>query len=265
MDSDSGVDENRKKIISIFIEKVQGKKSEIDEFTATHNGKKGYWLEEQMGIEHDARNEPDLLEHELKDDTTGKTSFGDWSADYYIFKNNEYNTFKGMDNSAARDKFMKIFGQPSPRQEGKYCWSGKPIPKINEVNSFGEKLVIDESNNVVIKYFFSKDSREDKQTLIPSEFQKDDLLIVRWDSDSLRSKVENKFNQMGWFKCMKNSDDVYDSIVFGDPMNYETWLGHVADGNIFFDSGMIQGNSRNYSQWRASNSFWMKLVVSRYP
>ena len=35
-------------------------------------------------------------------------------------------------------------------------------------------------------------------------------------------------------------------------------------GDIFFDSGMYQGNNRNYSQWRSANWFWEELVYERY-
>ena len=72
----------------------------------------------------------------------------------------------------------------------------------------------------------------------------------------LRQRVEDKFNQMGWFKCMQDDNGAYNSIVFGDPINFETFMRFVRDGSIFFDSGMYQGNNRPYSQWRANNRFW---------
>ena len=257
--------ENRRKIVELYMKNVHGKRPDTSSYTNDHDGREGHWLEHQMGVKPNASNDADLFEHEMKNTTTSKTSYGDWSADYYIFKDKEYDTFKDTDNRTSRDKFMKIFGQPRPSGKDGYSWSGKPIPKINEVNSFGVELVIDSSNNVVFRYLFSKDTRKNKQALVPAEFQAKDVIIARWDADSLGAKVENKFNQMGWFKCVKNSDGEYDSIVFGDPMNYEAWLQHVANGDIFFDSGMHQGNARNYSQWRASNSFWEKLVTDRYP
>ena len=100
---------------------------------------------------------------------------------------------------------------------------------------------------------------------MPASFQKDCLIIARWDAESLKKKVESKFNNMGWFKCLKNKQGIYDLIVFGDPMDYDTWIDYVSKGDIFFDSGMYTGNPRPYSQWRANNSLWDKLEVSRHP
>jgi len=54
---------------------------------------------------------------------------------------------------------------------------------------------------------------------------------------------------------------IYDRIVFGDPINYKKWINGVERGEIFFDSGMYQGNKRPYSQWRAANSYWENLIT----
>ena len=48
-------------------------------------------------------------------------------------------------------------------------------------------------------------------------------------------------------------------------MNFDNWLDLVRKGVVFFDSGMYEGNSRNYSQWRANNSYWESLIVREYP
>ena len=80
----------------------------------------------------------------------------------------------------------------------------------------------------------------------------------------MRNKVENKFNKSGWFKCKMNADGAYANIVFGDPINYSVWLRDVKKGLIYFDSGMYQGNNRNYSQWRADNSYWDLLVTETH-
>ncbi len=80
----------------------------------------------------------------------------------------------------------------------------------------------------------------------------------------MRRHVESKFNDKGWFKCEKNTDGVYISIAFGDPITFDDWIKSVKLGLVFFDSGMYQGNPRNYSQWRANNAFWENLVTSRY-
>ena len=94
--------------------------------------------------------------------------------------------------------------------------------------------------------------------------QQEHLILARWNRDWMKAKVERKFNQKGWFKCLKNNEGVYSKIVFGEPMTYENWLEGVREGLIFFDSGMYQTNPRNYSQWRAYNAYWDNLVIESY-
>ncbi|WP_268544021.1 LlaMI family restriction endonuclease [Candidatus Nitrosotenuis cloacae] len=257
MPSKDRILEIRKEIIGIYVKNVHGKRPDTGTYNSKHDGKGGHWLERQMGLAHNNRTAPDLLDHEMKNDTTSKTTFGDWSADYYIFKDD------GFDIS--RDKFLKIFGHPNPEKGGRYSWSGEPVPKIGVINSFGQGLFIDEHRNIVARYSYSKDTRPDKSSLVPEVCRMENLTIARWDADSLKAKVEKKFNRMGWFKCLRDKDGVYRSIVFGDPISYETWLKFVLSGDIFFDSGMYSGNPRPYSQWRANNSLWDKLVVMRFP
>jgi len=57
---------------------------------------------------------------------------------------------------------------------------------------------------------------------------------------------------------------VYTKIIFGEPINFKTWILGVKKGLIFFDSGMHVGNKRPYSEWRASNKYWVSLVTSSY-
>jgi hypothetical protein len=80
---------------------------------------------------------------------------------------------------------------------------------------------------------------------------------------SLKNSVEKKFNNEGWFKCIKENG-VYTKIVFGAPLNFTKWITGVEKGLIFFDSGMYDGNSRNYSQWRANNKYWESLIISTH-
>ena len=76
-------------IVRIFSENVLGRIPDSSQSNIKHDGKEGHWLEKQMGIAHNRATEPDLLGFEMKNATGGKTTFGDWSADYYIFKNPE--------------------------------------------------------------------------------------------------------------------------------------------------------------------------------
>ena len=67
--------EIREKIIKRFMKNVYGKTSEISRANQRHDGKKGHWLEKQMGLKPNASNTPDLWGYEMKNDTTSKTSF----------------------------------------------------------------------------------------------------------------------------------------------------------------------------------------------
>ena len=248
---------DKEAIIRLFDERVRGRRPETDSFNQRHDGKGGHWLEAQMGIQANSSNSPDLLGYEMKNDTSSKTSFGDWSANYYIFKrNNAY--------GLSRSEFLRIFGKPNVLKCGRHSWSGEPCHNIKNINKFGQFLMVDDQNNIHAKYSYSKDERSEKVLIVPDELKVDNLTIARWDSAKLRLKVENKFNKKGWFKCLRDSSGMYRSIVFGGPISFETWIGLVKAGDIYFDSGMYDGNRRPYSQWRADNSLWNKLVISKH-
>jgi hypothetical protein len=209
-----------------------------------------------MGIAHNGNNAPDIDGFEMKNHTTSKTTFGDWSPNIAIFK--------GKDKLITRDEFLSIFGAPNIEKEGRFSWSGKPCPKIGNFNDFGQKLEIDSDNNILALYSFKEDKRNNKKKIVPKQFQIDNLVLVRWDADKMKIKVERKFNNLGWFKCNKNTEGIYTSIVFGNPINFDTWIKGVKKGLIFFDSGMYQGNIRPYSQWRANNNYWESLITDTY-
>lgn len=258
------------RIVEIFKQKVLNKKADTSLSHEGHDGKKGHWLEKQMGVSHNRKTAPDLLGYEMKDGTSSKISFGDWSADYYIFNDATYADLSKPMLQRRNTQFLYVFGKPNPhktgtRPEGRYSWSGEPIPKIDQTNAYGVSLVVDDSDNVVISYHYEQDQRTNKAHIVPSNMQQNDLIIVRWDAASLRKKVNDKFNQKGWFVCKKGADGSYNQIAFGDPIPFEAWLDMVKDGEIFFDSGMYETNARPYSQWRANNSTLEKLFVRRYP
>lgn len=245
------------KIVELFNKNVKGKKSDTSTSNIKHAGKEGHWLETQMNIAHNADNLPDILGFEMKNETTSKTTFGDWSADYYIYHDNNY--------GLTRDEFIKTFGKSNLKKLGRYSWSGEPCPsKIGEYNNYGQIMVVDEDKSISIIYSYEKDKRPNKQDIIPLDIQKNNLIIVKWEASSLKNKVEKKFNNCGWFKCLKDNDGTYSRIVFGNPINFETWIGGVINGLIFFDSGMYQGNTRNYSEWRAYNNYWNSLITESY-
>lgn len=247
---------DKERIIALFNKNVRGKKSDTTAANIKHAGREGHWLEEQMGIARNASNTPDLLGYEMKNNTSTKTTFGDWSADYYIFRDNNFDI--------TRDTFLQIFGKPNEEKGNRYSWSGQPTPKIGKYNFFGQRLFVDDMDNIIAVYNYEKDLRPNKSTIVPDSMKQINLILAKWNADSIKTKLEKKFNKEGWFKCLKNADGVYDRIVFGDPITFSNWIRAVKEGVVFFDSGMYYGNARNYSQWRANNAYWEKLVTSTY-
>lgn len=268
--------EEKQIIIARFMEKVYGRKPDTSSSNPNHEGKEGHWLETQMDVGHNASNAPDLFGFEMKNNTQSKTSFGDWNASYYIFRDEKF--FPNLIGAAGRTRlklfrenkaqFLRIFGREN---EGMFSWSGTPCPKrvTDGFNDFGQEMTVDSDNSIVIKYSFSHDKRPDKSEIIPKMFQTDNLKIVVWNSETIKQKVEQKFNRKGWFKCLQNKDGIYASIVFGGPFSIEKFLKVVKDGHVIFDSGMkdvrSDGTDRYRSMWRASNSFWDSWVEERYP
>lgn len=250
------MDTAKRRIIDLFNRNVRGRSSNTSESNQRHDGRGGHWLETQMGIAHNGNNAPDIDGFEMKNHTSSKTTFGDWSPDFSLFK-------RGM-RVITRDEFLLIFGAPNPEKENRYSWSGRPCPRINNFNIFGQKLEVDDNNNILAIYSYPKDQRTDKQNIVPAQFQKSRVVIASWSKELMKKRVEKKFNKRGWFKCQKDTDGVYTNIVFGNPINFNTWITGVKNGLIFFDSGMYQGNARPYSQWRADNRYWESLVVGRY-
>jgi len=266
---------NMERIIDLFRINVKGKLPDVSSSNARHDGREGHWLERQFGISANGNNEADLLGYELKNETTSKTTFGDWSANKYIFKSGPYvHCFAGVNARAKQDSFCVIFGKPNAKKRNRYSWSGSPCPTIHKFNGFGQKLIIEKNKDIIAIYSYSRDERNDKNEIIPLELQQENLEIARWYGQEsptlakrdkcLKAKLECKFNNLGWFTCKKGIDGTYQKICFGNPMSYDNWIKLVEVGTVFFDSGMYQGNSRPYSQWRASNKFWESLIVQDY-
>jgi hypothetical protein len=246
----------KERIIERFFKDVRGNKEDTSGSNKGHDGKGGHWLESQMGIKHNSSNTPDIDGFEMKNHTTSKTTFGDWSPNLAIYK--------GRNRVMTRDLFLQVFGTPNPEKNNRYSWSGKPCPKIDTYNSCGQILIVDKIGNIFAIYSFRKDQRANKSKVVPRDMQKDELILAEWSAERMKIKVERKFNKSGWFKCIKNKDGIYVNIVFGNPINFQTWIDGVRKGLIFFDSGMYQGNPRPYAQWRASNKYWDLLVTEKY-
>lgn len=250
-------EENKQKIIALFLANVKGKKPDVTQLTEGHDGKYGHWLETQMGVAHNGDNAPDLLGFEMKNTTLSKTTFGDWSADYRIFSGRS-------GGSMTQDEFLRAFGQPNADKNGRMAWSGRIVPVIGGYNYGGQKLVVDSDCNILAIYSYSRDTRPNKDDIVPEVYRIENLTLAKWSADYMKSRVEDKFNQNGWFKCLKDANGVYSEIVFGEPISFDNWIEYVKTGDVIFDSGMHQGNNRPYASWRSSNAFWNKLITSRY-
>ena len=259
---------NELTIVDLFLANVHGRKADTSQLNQKHDGKKGHWLETQMGVKRNRNTAPDLLGYEMKDGTSSKISFGDWSADYYIFSDTDFiPNPENLKKVQLRDQhFLPVFGKANLEKAGRFSWSGEPIPKINQYSIFGTTLIVDEADNILIIYSYSRDQRENKASILPKHLQIEDLILAKWSADVMRLKVDQKFNQKGWFVCKKDKKtQIYTEIGFGEPISFEQWIAMVRSGDIFFDSGMYQGNNRPYSQWRANNSTIERLIVRRYP
>lgn len=248
--------DDKMKIVDMFKKNVKGKSYDKK---GNHDGEEGHWLEEQMGIKHNSNNEPDLLGYEMKK-FSAKISFGDFSASEYLFseKKSYLNSVNKFSSVLSRDEYIKIFGTFNKNKE-RYSWSGSCIPKYGEYNSYGQKLQF-VGDNLCVFYSYSHD---DRKVDIQDFLKKDDIVIAYWSKDKLKKCVENKFNNKGFFIC-KKEDGKYSKICFGKPFTYDFFCENIRTNEIFFDSGMYQGNNRNYSQFRSNFSFWNKLIYEEY-
>jgi hypothetical protein len=71
-------------ILDRFNSHIKGKIYETENSNIKHCGKEGHWLEKQMNLDHNNRNEPDLYGYEMKKESP-KITFGDFSASEYLF------------------------------------------------------------------------------------------------------------------------------------------------------------------------------------
>jgi len=265
------LDSDKKEIIKMFNENIKGKKIDTSNSNQKHAGKEGHWLEKQMQIKHNSKNEPDLYGYEMKKQSN-KITFGDFSASEYIYSSNKKrdyinkkNNWTDEENKLTREEFFHYFGAKNPLKNNRWSWSGKCVPKYNKWNDNGQILLI-EDDNICIYYSYSKDKRnkdDDNLKKLPPYLKKYNILIVFWDKNKMKDHIEKKFNNKGFFIC-KKTNDIYDKICFGKKFDYQVFIQYFKTGDIFFDSGMYSTNIRNYSQFRANASFWNKLIIEEF-
>ncbi|MGL4734480.1 MAG: LlaMI family restriction endonuclease [Enterovibrio sp.] len=258
------VNKDKEKLINLFFNNVHGKKYEEDgSKNRLHDGREGHWLEERLGIKPNGNTKPDILGYELKKETKSKTTFGDWSPDEKIWgKKGTIFSLEPTLTVITRDDFLRTFGQPNAKKDGRLSWSGRPAPKIDLFNDFGQKLHIDEFNNIQVIYSYGRDKRENKAHIVDKQFQQNETYtIAQWTASKTEKKLISKFGKNGWLKAHKDNNGYYTHISLGDPLTYEKWIQDIKKGVVFFDPGMYEGNSRPYAQWRSTNSVWDSNAV----
>lgn len=217
----------------------------------------GHWLEKCFGVEKNANPIADIHGFEIKK-SSKKITFGDWSADEYIFKPSfVLNDFNQQNPSLTKDKFLMIFGTKNTILQ-RFSWSGKCVPQYNTFNDYGQMLTSDFNDNLYIIYSHKHDMFLNRK---PKWVQKQNIYVLAyWSKDKIKTLVNNKFNKRGFIICTKNNFNNFQNIFFGKPINFEMWMQLLKSGKIFFDSGMYQGNDRYYSMWRASNEIWSECI-----
>ncbi len=253
------MEQNKKMIIEKFYSNVRGKKFDPTGYNKNHDGAEGQWLEQRMGIKSNNNNAPDLLGYEIKKATKSKITFGDWSPDLVLWKSKR-KACADIPQIDRDTQFLKYFGKPNLNKDNRLSWSGEAVPTVRGYNTFGQILQVDEEDNILACYSYLNDQRSNKSELIPNEFHIDNLILAQWLKESMKAKVENKFNDQGCVVCYTDSKGVYTQIGFVKPIDYSMWIAWVKSGIVFFDSGMYAGNSRSYSQWRMNNKNWNELV-----
>lgn len=223
----------------------------LKRYSAGHDGAEGDWLTYAMGLHPNSNNAPDLLGFEMKKDSRGKTTFGDWSPDSSLYK--------APNQQIEREDFIELFGMPNPKKKNRSSWSGSVFPKVGQTNFAGQIIEVDEKEDVFITYTPANDTRSQKSEIIRRFPKRTTIELARWDASSLKEKVENKFGVFGWFRCLKDKRGRYQSLQFGPPLQYGTFLELFQRGEIFIDCGMHQENKRPYMMWRASNQIWDAL------
>jgi hypothetical protein len=252
-------DEIKQEILHTFNKKVKGRVPDLSGYNKNHDGAEGDWLTIAMGLTVNGKNEPDFKGFEMKKDSK-KTTFGDWQPDYSLYKKPS----KGLDAELSRTDFLKIFGQKSKDQSGRklgrYSWSGKVFPTVKGVNTFGQVIKIDSKGHVKVLYSFSKDSRSNKKKIVPVDLRIENLVLAEWTAENLKKRLEKKFNNLGWFKCLTDSDGRYEKVQFGKPINFDSFITMARSGEVFCDCGMYSTNPRPYMTWRAAKNIWDSLA-----
>jgi hypothetical protein len=147
------IDIDKQKIIDLFHNNVRGVNLSLEGANKKHCGKEGHALEKMMGLKPNNKNSPDILGYEMKS-ASKVITLGDYSASEYIYSKkrdflNKYN--KNDEIKLTRTDFLRYFGNPNEKKHNRYSWSGSCVPKYDDWNNCGQKLLIE--NNDIIAYY----------------------------------------------------------------------------------------------------------------
>ncbi len=243
------IDFYKQQIIKLFNDNVKNIVICLQGQNIKHCGKEGHWLEKKMGIKHNSKNEPDINGYEMK---TGDkvTTFIDKAPDTMYLNGVEM----PKRNKKAKQEYWKKYACPKKTDEPTI--GGWSTSKFNEA---GQKLIVDESNNIVVLYDYEQDTRENKEHL---ELNVVPHIILKWNVKSLSDAINNKFNKKGFFKCIKENN-TFTKICFGKPITFDVWINELKKGIIYHD-GYSKLNGRGRHMFRASNTFWNELITEVY-
>lgn len=225
-----------------------------------HDGSDGHWLEKQFGVSANSSNRPDMFGIEIKK-YSNVITFGDFSASEYIFSRHHpyLNKINQCNIPMDRQTFFMLFGSFNT-SKNRWSWSGRCVPKYNTFTDGGLRLIInDDDQNLCIYYHPECDKIH-----TPPLFMKR-ICICVWKYTDLTKCVNQKFNCGGFVICEKNTHkNSYTKVYVGNPFDIRTFINGIKSGYIYLDSGMYDGNSRNYSQFRASHKYWLSLTYTSY-
>lgn len=245
-------------IKTLFNENLKDKKYEE---IKKHCGSEGFFIEKMLNIQPNCSNDADYKGYEIKKKSK-KITFGDWTASGYLYHQDKFmRDYNDIKIDIQRDDYMKYFGNYNTKKK-RFSWSGKCIPKYNKWNNNGTIMTSDKNENVYIIYSNEKDTRN---VFMPQIFKnKKSIILQYWNNENLKSKLENKFNKKGFVMFEKNKDNYYKKMLIGEPINFINFMDMLKNNVVYFDSGMYQGNNRNYSQFRANQNIWNELVIEEY-
>jgi len=253
-DSNHECDDGKHEIKKRFDDKVRDVPICLDGQNASHSGKYGHWLETKMGIKHNSKNEPDFPDWEMK---TGDsvTTFVDKAPDtFYV---DDIAIPSGQFTKHKQAFFLKYAFPKNTDVPTMGGWSF--LKSQSEYNHGGQGLRTDDNNNLYVIYNYAHDKRENKDEL---DLNKTPHPIMRWNTASLKNAIEKKFNEKGFFKCIKQNN-AYVKICFGKPITFATWIDELKKGIIYHD-GYSKPKGRWRHVFRAKNTFWDSLITEVY-